>query len=138
MTSDVGRTGSPPTMNASLTTTNHQVLMTDVDLVQINYTRKFVWMDHGFTQLLHDLKHPSSMLLRRGWSTPVVDARCSYLRPVTLDDESSLVSQVIEVRRSSFVVGNDFVDVAGPFARGQYRHVWIRTHLHHSAVTAPD
>ena len=59
-------------MNAS-TTTHHRVLMTDVDLVQVNYTRMFVWMDHGFTQLLHDLEHPSSTLLRHGWSTPVVD-----------------------------------------------------------------
>ena len=74
-------------MNAATTTTHHRVLMTDVDLVQVNYTRMFVWMDHGFTQLLHDLEHPSSTLLRQGWSTPVVDAHCSYVRPVTLDDE---------------------------------------------------
>ena len=24
--------------------------MTDVDLVQVNYTRMFLWMDHGFTK----------------------------------------------------------------------------------------
>jgi hypothetical protein len=41
-------------MNAA-TTTRHRLLMTDVNLVQVNYTRLFVWMDHGFTQLLHDL-----------------------------------------------------------------------------------
>jgi hypothetical protein len=35
-------------MNAA-TTTHHRVLMTDVDLVQVNYTRMFLWMDHGFT-----------------------------------------------------------------------------------------
>jgi len=124
-------------MNASPTTTAHRVLMTDVDLVQVNYTRMFVWMEHGFTQLLHDLGHPSSALLRQACSTPVVDAHCSYLRPVTLDDEFSLVSQVIEVSRSSFVVGHDFVDATGLFARGECRHVWIRTHPHHKAVEAP-
>jgi YbgC/YbaW family acyl-CoA thioester hydrolase len=120
------------------TTTRHRVLMTDVDLVQVNYTRMFVWMDHGFTQLLHDLEHPSSLLLRQGWSTPVVDSHCNHLRPVTLDDEFTLVSQVIEVGRSSFVVGHDFIDATGLFARGECRHVWIRTHPKHTAVDVPD
>jgi YbgC/YbaW family acyl-CoA thioester hydrolase len=125
-------------MNAATTTTHHRVLMTNVDLVQVNYTRMFVWMDHGFTQLLHDLEHPASTLLRQRRSTPVVDAHCNYLRPVTLDDEFNLVSQVIEVGRSSFVVGHDFVDATGLFARGECRHVWIRTHPQHTAVRVPD
>jgi len=86
----------------TITTTHHRVLMTDVDLVQVNFTRMFRWMDHGFTQLLHDLEHPSSRLLREGWSTPVVDAHCNYRRPVTVDDEFHLVTQVIETGRSSF------------------------------------
>ena len=125
-------------MNAAITTTRHRVLMTDVDLVQVNYTRMFVWMDHGFTQLLHDLEHPQSALLRQGWSTPVVDSHCNHLRPVTLDDGFDLVSQVIEVGRSSFVVGHDFIDATGLFARGECRHVWIRTHPQHTAVPVPD
>lgn len=125
-------------MNAITATTHHRVLMSDVDLVQVNYTRMFRWMDHGFTQLLHDLKHPSSTLLRQGWSTPVVDAHCSYLRPVTLDDEFDLVTRVIDVGRSSFVVGHDFLDTTGLFARGECRHVWIRTHPQHIAMDAPE
>jgi len=54
-------------MNAAPTTTHHRVLMTDVDLIQVNCTRMYLWMDHGFTQLLHDLEHPLSVLLRQGW-----------------------------------------------------------------------
>ena len=42
-------------MTAVTTTTHHRVLMSDVDLVQVNYTRMFLWMDHGFTQLLQNL-----------------------------------------------------------------------------------
>jgi YbgC/YbaW family acyl-CoA thioester hydrolase len=125
-------------MNASTTTTRHRVLMTDVDLVQVNYTRMFVWMDHGFTQLLHDLEHPPSTLLRQGWSTPVVDSHCSHLRPVTVDDEFTLFTQVIEVGRSSFVVGHDFIDATGLFARGECRHVWIRTHPNHKGMRVPE
>jgi hypothetical protein len=45
---------------------------------------------------------------------------------------------VIEVGRSSFVVGHDFIDAAGLFARGECRHVWIRTHPQHKAVDVPD
>ena len=122
----------------TITTTHHRVLMTDVDLVQVNFTRMFRWMDHGFTQLLHDLEHPSSRLLREGWSTPVVDAHCNYRRPVTVDDEFDMVTQVIETGRSSFTVGHDFIDAKGLFARGETRHVWIRTHPQHTAVTLPD
>jgi acyl-CoA thioesterase FadM len=46
--------------------------------------------------------------------------------------------RVIEVGRSSFVVGHDFVDATGIFARGECRHVWIRTHPQHTAVEVPD
>jgi len=112
--------------------------MSDVDLVQVHYARMYLWMDHGFNQLLHDLDHPLSTLLRQGWATPVVDSHCNHLRPVTLDDEFTLVTQVIDVGRSSFVVGHDFVDATGRFARGECRHVWIRTHPQHAALEVPD
>lgn len=81
-------------MTAVTTTTQHRVLMSDVDLVQVNYTRMFLWMDHRFTQLLHDLHHPQSTLLRQG--------------------------------------------ATGCFARGECRHVWIRTHPRSAAVELPD
>ena len=123
---------------AVVATTRHRVLMTDVDLVQVNYTRMFVWMDHGFTQLLHQLAHPQSALLRDGRSTPVVDSHCNHLRPVTLDDEFHLVSQIIDVGRSSFLVGHDFIDGTGLFARGECRHVWIRTRPRQAAEPVPD
>ncbi len=125
-------------MSGVTTTTHHRVLMSDVDLVQVNYTRMYLWMDHGFTQLLQDLEHPLSTLLQQGWATPVVDSHCNHLRPVTFEDEFDLVTRVIEVGRSSFVVGHDFIDTTGLFATGECRHVWIRTHPQHTAVEVPD
>jgi acyl-CoA thioesterase FadM len=83
------------------------------------------------------LEHPSSALLRSGRSTPVVDAHCSYRRPVTLDDRFELHSRVIEARRSSFLIGHDFVDAQGLFARGECRHVWITTEPRHRATSLP-
>src|SRR6476469_2602307 len=112
--------------------------MSDVDLVQVHYARMYLWMDHGFNQLLHDLDHPLSTLLRQGWATPVVDSHCNHLRPVTWDYEFSLVTQVIDVGRSSFLVGHDCVDANGLFARGECRHVWIQTHPQHAALEVPD
>ena len=96
-------------MNIVATTTHHRVLMSDVDLVQVHYARMYLWMDHGFNQLLHDLDHPLSTLLRQGWATPVVDSHCNHLRPVTLDDEFTLVTQVIEVGRRSFLEVPDWI-----------------------------
>ena len=57
---------------------------------------------------------------------------------MTLDDEFTLVTQVIDVGRSSFLVGHDFIDATGLFARGECRHVWIRTHPQHAALEVPD
>ncbi len=52
-------------MSGVTTTTHHRVLMSDVDLVQVNYTRMFLWMDHGFTQLLQDLNTHSQRCCSR-------------------------------------------------------------------------
>jgi acyl-CoA thioester hydrolase len=117
--------------------TRHRVGMADVDLVQVFFARMFTWMDIGFTELMDVLGHPSSALLRSGWSTPVVDAHCNYRRPVTLDDRFELHSRVIEARGSSFLVGHDFLDEQGLFARGECRHVWIATEPWHQATPLP-
>ena len=117
--------------------TRHRVGMADVDLVQVFFARMFTWMDIGFTELMDVLGHPSSSLLRSGRSTPVVDAHCNYRRPVTLDDRFELHSRVIESRGSSFLVGHDFVDRHGLFARGECRHVWITTEPRHRATPLP-
>jgi len=45
---------------------------------------------------------------------------------------------VIDDGRSSFVVGHDFIDDTGLFARGECRHVWIRTNKTHTAVEVQD
>lgn len=124
-------------MTRPVAVTRHRVGMADVDLVQVFYARMFTWMDIGFTELMDVLQHPSSVLLRSGLSTPVVDAHCNYRRPVTLDDRFELHSRVIEARGSSFLVGHDFVDAQGLFARGECRHVWITTEPRHRATSLP-
>jgi YbgC/YbaW family acyl-CoA thioester hydrolase len=113
------------------------VNMTDVDLVQVNFARFFVWMDDGYDALLRELGHPLSGILASGFGTPVVDARCEYRRPVTLDDEFTLRSAVVSHGRSSYVVGHRFEDERGVFAVGRCVHVWLKLGEGGSATPVP-
>lgn len=109
-----------------VSTVSKRVLMVDVDLVQVNFSRFFGWMDEGFNELLHGLGLPLSRVISDGYATPVVDARCSYIRPVTLDDTFTVHSWVARTGVSSFDVRHQFTDGAGLFAEGTITHVWIR------------
>jgi YbgC/YbaW family acyl-CoA thioester hydrolase len=117
--------------------TRHRVAMVDVDLVQINFTAYFRWMDLGYVQLLSDLGHPLSELLASGMGTPVVDARCNYLAPVGLDDVVDARTWVSNVGRSSYLVNHEFVCRGTPVARGVLKHVWIGLQPQQS-LSAPE
>ena len=101
--------------------------MTDVDLVQVNFSRFFPWMDHAFLALLRTLGHPLSAILKSGYANPAVDARCNYLRPVRLDDRFTASAAVTTAGATSFVGGFRFEDDRGLFAFGAITFVWIET-----------
>lgn len=123
-----------------MTTTcrTHHVNMTDVDMVQVNFSRFFLWMDDAYDSLLRQLGHPLSSIIADGFATPVVDARCSYLRPVALDDQFTVKSGVIAVGNTSYTVAHQFSTVEGVFAIGRVTHVWITTDGVQTPVTAPE
>jgi YbgC/YbaW family acyl-CoA thioester hydrolase len=104
----------------------HIVNMTDVDLVQINFTRFFLWMDGGYNSLLRESGNPLSEIVASEHATPVVDARCEYRRPISLDDQFQVRSAIVKIGRSSYVVAHRFEDDDGVFAIGRTTHVWIR------------
>jgi YbgC/YbaW family acyl-CoA thioester hydrolase len=115
------------------------VAMVDVDAVQINFVAYFRWMDYGYLDLLRKLGRPLSTLFPDGVSTPAVDARCSYLRPVNLDDVVDLTTYVSSVGRSSYIIEHRFEHAGEPIAIGRITHVWISTvTTPHSATAAPD
>jgi 4-hydroxybenzoyl-CoA thioesterase len=119
-------------------TVAHRVLMIDVDLVQVNFSRFFDWMDRGYNELLHCLGRPLSQIVTSGYATPVVDAQCNYRRPVTLDDEITTTSWVSEVGRTSYVVTHRFDDARGTFAVGRCTHVWVSLGERQQAEAVPD
>jgi acyl-CoA thioester hydrolase len=121
----------------TVVTRTHTVNMTDVDLVQVNFSRFFLWMDDGYDALQRELGHPLSQVIRDGFATPVVDARCEYRRPVGLDDDFQVRSAVISTGRTSFVVGHLFEDSRGVFAIGKCTHVWVRTEPRQQAEPVP-
>jgi YbgC/YbaW family acyl-CoA thioester hydrolase len=115
------------------------VAMVDVDAVQINFAAYFRWMDYGYMDLLRKLGRPLSTLLTNGVSTPAVDARCSYLRPVNLDDTVGLTTYVSSVGHSSYIIEHRFEHAGEPIATGRITHVWISTTTSpHTATAAPD
>lgn len=119
-------------------TISKRVLMIDVDLVQVNFSRFFAWMDEGFNELLHELGLPLSGIVSDGFATPVVDARCSYIRPVSLDDRFTVHSWIARTGTSSFDVKHRFSDRDGVFAEGSCTHVWVRLMPEHQSVPLPQ
>jgi len=99
--------------------------MIDVDLVQINFSTYFRWMDLGYHELLRSLGHPLSEILAGGHATPVVDARCSYHQPVTLDDVVNATASIEAVGRTSYSVVHHFRHDGTTVATAHVTHVWI-------------
>jgi len=122
----------------TVVTRSHTVNMTDVDLVQVNFSRFFPWMDDAYNALLRELAHPLSGIIQAGFATPVVDARCSYQRPVGLDQEFVVRSAVVGHGRSSYTVAHRFEDDRGIFALGSTKHVWIATRPTQSPAPVPE
>jgi YbgC/YbaW family acyl-CoA thioester hydrolase len=106
-------------------TVRHRVAMTDVDLVQANFAAYFRWMDVGFHELLAALGQPLAGILASGQGTPAVDAQCSYLSPVGLDDVIEITTEVAEAGRTSFTVEHAMAVGETPVAIGRIKHVWI-------------
>ncbi|MEW1823134.1 thioesterase family protein [Arthrobacter sp. NPDC080031] len=123
---------------AVIATVSKRVLMIDVDLVQVNFSRFFAWMDEGFNGLLHEVGLPLSGIVADGFATPVVDARCSYLRPVGLDDTFTVHSWIGRTGTSSFEVKHRFSDQNGVFAEGRCTHVWVELKTDQRAMPLPD
>ncbi len=124
MSDHVQRTGTEPA-GAPIARLTHVVAMVDVDLVQINFTAYFRWMDLGYDALLRQIGHPLSGILGAGFATPAVDARCRYVRPVGLDDCVETESWIARAARTSYVVGHRFHNRGELVAEGQVTHVWI-------------
>jgi 4-hydroxybenzoyl-CoA thioesterase len=121
----------------------HRIVMSEVDVAQIHFTTFFRWMDRSFCEWLADVGRPFTRLLEEGPGIPVVDARCSYLARVRLDDLVTIRSHVADVGRTSFRVRHEFRRGEEVVAEGVMVHVcvdratrgalavpqWLRAHV---------
>jgi 4-hydroxybenzoyl-CoA thioesterase len=115
----------------------HRVTMADVDAVQANFVAYFRWMDGGFHELLSRLGRPLGSILASGRGTPAVDARCSYLKPVGIDDVVEVRTQIGDVGRSSFAVEHAMAVDGAAVASGLVKHVWVELGAHKHAAPVP-
>jgi YbgC/YbaW family acyl-CoA thioester hydrolase len=111
--------------------------MADVDAFQAYFGAYFRWMDDGFHELLNILGWPLKTILASGCGTPTVDARCSYLQSVGLDDVVEIRTQVGDVGRSSFAVEHAMTIDGETVAEGLVKHVWVEVDPQQRAVPMP-
>jgi YbgC/YbaW family acyl-CoA thioester hydrolase len=120
-----------------IVTIHRRVSMVDVDLVQINFSRFFPWMDAAYGELLVKLGHPLSQLVAQGNATPAVKATCDYRRPLNLDEEFTLRAGITRVGNASYTLSGRFEDATGLFALAAIDYVWITTSPRHQALPVP-
>jgi len=112
--------------------------MADIDAVQVHFVAYFRWMDGSYHELLAVLGHPLGSILASGWGTPAVEASCSYLKPVGIDDIVEVRAQIGEVGRSSFTVEHRMVVHGEVVATGRVKHVWIELAPRKRGVPVPS
>jgi len=122
---------------------SHRIVMAEVDVAQIHFSNFFKWMDRSFCEWLADVGRPFTRLLETGPGIPVVDARCSYIARVVLDDIVTIRTHIAEAGNSSFRVRHEFRRADELVAEGAMVHVcvdrptratvpvpdWLRAHV---------
>ena len=116
---------SPESVVRPLAVIEHRVTMSDTDLVQVSFVSYFRWMDAGFHEFLAQVGRPLRSILASGHGTPAVDARCSYLAPVGVDDIVRVESRVGTVGTTSFEMEHSMSVEGSRVAEGRVKHVWI-------------
>ena len=99
--------------------------MSEVDVAQIHFTAVHRWMDRGLSEWLAEVGHPFTRLLEEGPGIPIVEARCSFLGRIMLDDVIEQRSDVGGVGRTSFRSRHVFTRDGEVVARGELVHVCV-------------
>ncbi len=102
-----------------------RVVMSEVDVAQIHFTAVHRWMDRGLSEWLADVGHPFTRLLEEGPGIPIVEARCSFLGRIMLDDVIEQSSDVGDIGRTSFRSRHVFRRDGEVVARGELVHVCV-------------
>jgi acyl-CoA thioester hydrolase len=112
-------------MSPNVARITRRVVMSDVDAVQVHFAAHFRWFDAAFHELMAKLGHRLSDVIASGHATPVVDAHCSYITPVKIDESIAITAAVVRVGDTSFVVRYDIKRKQMSIATGETTHVWV-------------
>jgi acyl-CoA thioester hydrolase len=99
--------------------------MSEVDVAQIHFTNAFRWMDRGLSEWLAEIGHPFTSILETGPGIPIVDARCSFLGRIMLDDVIDQATEIGGIGRTSFRSRHVFARGDDVVARGEMVHVCV-------------
>jgi acyl-CoA thioesterase FadM len=101
------------------------VVMSEVDVAQIHFTNAFRWMDRGLSEWLAEIGRPFTSILETGPGIPIVDARCSFLGRIMLDDLIDQATEIGGIGRTSFRSRHVFARGDEVVARGEMVHVCV-------------
>lgn len=102
-----------------------RVVMSEVDVAQIHFTNAFRWMDRGLSEWLAEIGRPFTSILETGPGIPIVDARCSFLGRILLDDVIDQATEIGGIGRTSFRSRHVFARGDDVVARGEMVHVCV-------------
>jgi len=102
-----------------------RVVMSEVDVAQIHFTNAFRWMDRGLSEWLAEIGHPFTSVLETGPGIPIVDAHCSFLGRILLDDMVEQTTEVGGIGQTSFRSRHAFTREGEVVARGELVHVCV-------------
>ncbi|HTI35555.1 MAG TPA: thioesterase family protein [Miltoncostaea sp.] len=102
-----------------------RVVMSEVDVAQIHFTNVFRWMDRGLSEWLAEIGRPFTSILETGPGIPIVDARCSFLGRIMLDDVIDQATEIGGIGRTSFRSRHVFARGEDVVARGEMVHVCV-------------
>ena len=101
------------------------MVMSEVDVAQIHFTNAFRWMDRGLSEWLAEIGRPFTSILETGPGIPIVDARCSFLGRIMLDDVIDQATEIGGIGRTSFRSRHVFACGDDVVARGEMVHVCV-------------
>ena len=101
------------------------MVMSEVDVAQIHFTNAFRWMDRGLSEWLAEIGRPFTSILETGPGIPIVDARCSFLGRIMLDDVIDQATEIGGIGRTSFRSRHVFARGDDVVARGEMVHVCV-------------
>ena len=83
------------------------------------------WFEVGRIEYLRELGHSYAEVHSGGMDMVVVEARISYLRPLTFDTTFTIECECVGIRGASFTFGYELHDAEGVCTRGETRHACV-------------